>query len=461
MRPRSASPRAERAFLCGLLILLSVYIVPRDVSAAAGGESVGGAATAELDDLTGLEQANIQLMELATASWFLAIGCSVGSFLNVVVWRLPLGMKLGRPKSHCPRCETPLSRRDNIPVLGWILLRGRCRYCEVPISPRYPLVEALTGAIFLGLLFRELLSGGACLALRPPNGYNGVVWILWYTKWDLVGIYLFHCLLLCTLLVMALIALDSNRVPKRLVAWLVAGGVVLPIIWPTLHPVPAILPIPESLLKWQWEMEWIDPVFSQGWTHQVGVHLIGAVNALAGLTAGVLAGGVLACGECSQDQRGNTIAALSLSGLFLGWQAAVSIVVAAVLLRLMLRPLSGRWSRQPLPATVVVAVLTLLQIVLWRELAALRWWPGPHGWQVLQRLNWPEPLSSSPVSSLLLLLAMLPLSLLTRRPASGVESPNEGELRYPPAGAASPELAESPDSRAAAPPVGDSASEQE
>ncbi|MGZ4639665.1 MAG: prepilin peptidase, partial [Actinomycetes bacterium] len=68
-------------------------------------------------------------------------GLIVGSFLNVVAWRLPRGESLAHPPSHCPSCDTPIKPYDNVPVLSWLLLRGRCRACGAPISARYPLVE--------------------------------------------------------------------------------------------------------------------------------------------------------------------------------------------------------------------------------------------------------------------------------------------------------------------------------
>lgn len=76
-------------------------------------------------------------------------GLAIGSFLNVVIWRVPRGESVVSPPSHCPRCDTPIRGRDNIPVLSWLLLRGRCRACGAPISARYPGVELLTGALFL------------------------------------------------------------------------------------------------------------------------------------------------------------------------------------------------------------------------------------------------------------------------------------------------------------------------
>ena len=80
-----------------------------------------------------------------------AWGAIWGSFLNVVIYRVPLGMSVVRPGSHCPGCGKPLSALDNVPILGWLFLRGKARCCGVRISPRYPLVEALGGLISLAV----------------------------------------------------------------------------------------------------------------------------------------------------------------------------------------------------------------------------------------------------------------------------------------------------------------------
>ena len=76
------------------------------------------------------------------------LGLAVGSFLNVVVWRVPRGESVNSPPSHCPRCDVAIKPYDNVPLVSWLLLRGRCRSCGVPISPRYPLVELGTGVLF-------------------------------------------------------------------------------------------------------------------------------------------------------------------------------------------------------------------------------------------------------------------------------------------------------------------------
>ena len=94
-------------------------------------------------------------MSVAAAAVAAAIlGAIVGSFLNVVAYRLPRKESLLHPPSRCPECETPIKPYDNVPVLGWLWLRGRCRACGVRISPRYPLVEALTGLLCAACVLR-------------------------------------------------------------------------------------------------------------------------------------------------------------------------------------------------------------------------------------------------------------------------------------------------------------------
>jgi len=90
---------------------------------------------------------------------FLALACGllgllIGSFLNVVIHRVPRGESVVSPPSACPNCKTAIRPRDNIPVVGWLLLRGKCRDCSTPISPRYPIVEAATALLFVVMALR-------------------------------------------------------------------------------------------------------------------------------------------------------------------------------------------------------------------------------------------------------------------------------------------------------------------
>jgi leader peptidase (prepilin peptidase)/N-methyltransferase len=93
------------------------------------------------------------------------LGLCLGSFLNVVIHRLPRGESLLRPRSRCPGCGAPVRPRDNVPLLGWLLLHGRCRDCAAPISPRYPLVEALGGMLCaVAVLLAPTPASAPCLA---------------------------------------------------------------------------------------------------------------------------------------------------------------------------------------------------------------------------------------------------------------------------------------------------------
>lgn len=103
-----------------------------------------------------------------------ALGLLVGSFLNVVIWRVPRKESVVTPGSHCPECDTPISPRDNVPLLSWLVLRGRCRHCQTRISVRYPLTELACAVLFgaLGARFHDswalpafLVFGAGLLAI--------------------------------------------------------------------------------------------------------------------------------------------------------------------------------------------------------------------------------------------------------------------------------------------------------
>src|SRR3954469_2530600 len=93
----------------------------------------------------------------------LSLGAVIGSFLNVVIHRVPQGKSIVRPRSRCPGCDTEIRARDNVPVLSWLLLHGRCRDCGSRISGRYPAIELLTAVVFVAVaaargLHPELLA---------------------------------------------------------------------------------------------------------------------------------------------------------------------------------------------------------------------------------------------------------------------------------------------------------------
>ena len=90
-------------------------------------------------------------MNLLVVGAAAVLGACVGSFLNVVAWRVPRGESVLWPPSHCPSCAARLTARDLVPVVSWLTLRGRCRHCGAPVSARYPLVELSTAIVFAGV----------------------------------------------------------------------------------------------------------------------------------------------------------------------------------------------------------------------------------------------------------------------------------------------------------------------
>jgi leader peptidase (prepilin peptidase) / N-methyltransferase len=151
------------------------------------------------------------------------LGAIVGSFLNVVAYRLPRHESLVSPASHCPKCETPVKPYDNIPILSWLFLRGHCRSCAEPISPRYPLVEALTAVLCIGAVLAHRSAVGIALS---------VVLILLLVPAALIDLE--HRIIpnRITALgaVLALVigfALDPAGEPERLIAGAAAGGFLL------------------------------------------------------------------------------------------------------------------------------------------------------------------------------------------------------------------------------------------
>jgi leader peptidase (prepilin peptidase) / N-methyltransferase len=151
------------------------------------------------------------------------VGAIFGSFLNVVAYRLPRGESLSRPRSRCPQCQTPIKPYDNVPVLSWLALRGRCRTCRAPISARYPLVEAVTGLLCALVVYHQGLDEDAAL---------GVVLVLLLVPITLID--LDHRIipnkltLLGAVLAPAIVALTQpDAIPEHLIAGAGAGGFFL------------------------------------------------------------------------------------------------------------------------------------------------------------------------------------------------------------------------------------------
>ncbi|HEY6886841.1 MAG TPA: prepilin peptidase, partial [Solirubrobacter sp.] len=150
-------------------------------------------------------------------------GAIVGSFLNVVAYRLPRHESLLHPPSACPSCGTPIKPYDNVPVLGWLWLRGKCRACKAPISPKYPIVEAVTGLL--------------CAACVLHFGADSDVWLPIVFVLLLVPITLidleFHIIpnvlsaIGAVAAIVLVLAFQSDELVEHLIAALGAGGFFL------------------------------------------------------------------------------------------------------------------------------------------------------------------------------------------------------------------------------------------
>jgi leader peptidase (prepilin peptidase) / N-methyltransferase len=160
---------------------------------------------------------------MAVAAVAGVLGAVIGSFLNVVVYRLPRHESLMAPPSHCPGCGAPVKPYDNIPILSWLLLRGRCRNCSAPISPRYPLVEALTAVLCVGTVLTHETAAEIALSLGLiliviPAALIDVEHRIIPNSLTLLGAVV--ALVLGT-------ALDPGGEPARLIAGAAAGGFLL------------------------------------------------------------------------------------------------------------------------------------------------------------------------------------------------------------------------------------------
>ncbi len=123
----------------------------------------------------------------------------MGSFLNVVVYRWPRRQSLWHPPSTCPQCGKRIRARDNVPIFGWLWLRGKCRDCHLPISARYPLVEATTAAVFALIYWRDVVA----VPVELPESQRWF-WFAWHTS------------LVCLLLVSGLIRFDRQNAAVKI-----------------------------------------------------------------------------------------------------------------------------------------------------------------------------------------------------------------------------------------------------
>jgi prepilin signal peptidase PulO-like enzyme (type II secretory pathway) len=170
----------------------------------------------------------LSIVTLWWLSFFTIVGLCLGSFLNVVIHRLPLGIDLAHPRwSFCPRCGSRIAWYDNLPVVSFLLLRGRCRHCHAPISAHYPLIELLTAVVVVSLFDAFFLAQSRAGLQTFPD----LAWRL-SADWP---VFLAHVILFVCLLGMSSIDLQFYWVDIRFTHFAALCGVLLHTIWTPYH----------------------------------------------------------------------------------------------------------------------------------------------------------------------------------------------------------------------------------
>ena len=200
-----------------------------------------------------------------------ALGACIASFLNVVIWRVPRGESIVSPPSHCPKCNAAIRWYQNIPILSWLALRGKCANCKAPISPRYILIETLGGVLFLAAFWKY----GTCGDLAVAGLNTAVAWI-----W------------IALMIVGSMIDFDHKLLPD----FVTVGGMILGVafgIANSLVPAPcSLFPVCQSHVGLTigfgllWLIRWLgSKAFKREAMGLGDVFLMGAVGALCGPVA--------------------------------------------------------------------------------------------------------------------------------------------------------------------------------
>lgn len=383
MRKRKHPNRGLRLCWLSLLLIFVAYVLAMPIVAA----TQLPAPESELDSSRLLNSFLGDLLqrfaEFIVGLWFFFLGSSIGSFLNVVVYRMPLGRSIVTKGSYCPNCRVSIRSIDNIPVIGWIKLRGRCRACRLPISSRYPIVEALVGTLFLLVYCIEFEPGAINLPGITQVENFGIAETLLNNRWDVVAIAGFHLLLVSILVSASLIRYDGPKVPRKLTLFgLIVSG-AMTIGWPSI---------------WEWargERQFtgtvIDSLFPLGYDYQTisvfnravasGELATWLLGLLAGATVGFGAGALLHISDYREPRgeaaRSSIVVGFAWVGAFLGWQSLLSVLALSVIgmgIGELLRIFTLRKHR--IPALAWISVAAFVHVLFWKVLFEQSYWPG-------------------------------------------------------------------------------------
>lgn len=224
-------------------------------------------------------------------------GAAIGSFLNVVIYRVPAGLSVVHPPSRCPTCEQPIAWYDNLPILSWWILRGKCRGCGTSISPRYMLVELLTGLLSAGVWY-QWASAVISPSMLPDEAPWGLLMVPWAFKFTFLAL----------LVVITFVDLDHFIIPHVFTV----PGMVLGLAAPWVF----MWVIGPEFLLYTWP-----PVTP--WTSLSGF-ILGGLAVILIFYLYLAARGV-------EGMGGGDVTLMAMVGAWLGWPALVFVFFAASL----------------------------------------------------------------------------------------------------------------------------------
>lgn len=274
------------------------------------------------------------LTEIVWVTFVFLFGCSWGSFINVVAGRLPLEKSVLWPNSRCLSCLSPLRFADNLPIIGWLRLRGRCRFCQTPFSIRYLVVELLTGLIFAGLFVSEVMYNSSRIPYFDAQRFR-----LFYGDfpWQSVAFFLVHAVLASFLLTASICDIDYRTIPLSLTTTGTILGLVASVCfpWPWPNDSTVLRPISDAV-SWSYNVKpgevpsglTVWPVWGPlpTWLPP-GSPLLGLLTGLTGAFAGMF---LVRCVKflfekgLGREAMGLGDAdLLMMAGAFVGWQVVV------------------------------------------------------------------------------------------------------------------------------------------
>lgn len=276
--------------------------------------------------------------EIAVVVLAFACGATFGSFINVVVHRVPRGESPIRGRSRCPACGRAIRPYDNVPVLGWLMLGGRCRDCGTAISSRYPLVEAVGGGVVAAVAAAELVGGGRWLPGLAAGAGRGIDRLLVAGDWVLLLSCMLHAGVLLAILAWCLMPRQCGGRTCPGAAGIIVTVVAVVVTVPAVGPV-GLLP---DGTAWPQSPTWLRSL----------------CGAIAGVAAGTIAGRIVG-GDAAR-------CCLQVLGAALGWQAVTIVTIVTAAAAAVARSVGHRDFVVP----AVLVPLAVAQIAFWGPIAA-------------------------------------------------------------------------------------------